>query len=116
MIQFKFHVVPGMFEYVTDFYLIQYDGKEQRYGKITDRGLVFIGFDELSQCKEENGPHPLFSVKGNLQSSICRAMADGLGKHTPLPSEHTLIGKVEAMTQHLEDMRRLVFNGKIKKS
>lgn len=101
---------PVMMDAV-DFYIIRID---QNSGK---RYLLTLGKhnQQMVELKEyQETPEPTFRLSGGTSTEILKALADALDQQgIKTDADSKIEGKLEAVNQHLEDMRKLVFGEKI---
>lgn len=101
---------PPMGDY-TDFYIVRtdsYTGKRYllQFGKHNQQ---FVELKEYEEACE-----PTFRLGGAESSEILKALADALDQQgVKTDADSRIEGKLEAVTQHLTDMRILVFGEKI---
>ena len=90
-----------------DIYLIQ---------KRTDNKISFIGQDGSIKTVDEGVRIESALRVGYLHRDVLQALCDALQGHGYRPKERRYEKEIETMRHHLQDMRALVFKGRVKPS
>ncbi len=70
----------------------------------------FLTMQKFEEMQSINEVPCLLTMRGDIAKEILPALTEALSKKGfPTVNENTLRGKIEAMSAHLEDMRKLVF-------
>lgn len=114
MPQFEFIIRDAPFQWVKELILIERtDGADYwiNIEKTEPNGIALLRRTKLEEGRAVTDLRPFLELQREIAVPFLQALLTALNSNMklPRPSEDRLAGQLEAVREHLKDMRRLVF-------